>query len=485
MNDIIRMTVRELADALDKRSLSSREITEAFLDRIAATRETLNAFITVDGEKTLTAAEEADRTRCAGENVSALCGIGAAVKDNIAVSGMKMTCASGMLADFFPPYTASAVRKTGTVVLGKTNLDEFAMGSACTRSIIGPTKNPRDTSRSAGGSSGGSAAAVASYSAPWALGTDTGGSCRQPAAFCGIVSMKPTYGLVSRYGVTELASSMDTVCPMTRNVLDNAFVFDAISGRDEKDMTSCDPLCSVYSGITDGVRGMKIGLMKGIEEYCANGTAQAILRAARIFEKLGASVEWIDLPAPKTLSDTYFVTVSAECSSNFARYDGLKYGLSKDGGSYSEIMANTRSEGFGDEVKRRIMAGAYILSSTISGDRYTRVKNIRRSLREETDRIFETYDLVLMPTTASAAFGLGEFDRDPSMMYMSDCFTALANLTGHPAITLPCGGDGILPYGAMLMGARMNDAAVYRAAYALECELGDIIGAEVKQIELE
>jgi len=476
--EIIKMTVSELLGSLESRKLSSREITEAFLSRISEVQDELNAYITVDCEKAMGDADRADEKRRSGEVCETLLGLPAAVKDNMAVRGMKMTCASKILGDFVPPYSASAVEKSGTVVLGKTNLDEFAMGSACTRSIIGASKNPLDTSRSAGGSSGGSAAAVASFSSPWALGTDTGGSCRQPASFCGIVSMKPTYGLVSRYGVTELASSMDTVCPMTRTVYDNALILDAIGGRDCRDMTSLDLPCSMTERIAEGVRGMKIGLMRGAEKYCEEGMVRSLMRGARIFEKLGASVEPIDLPSPQSIADSYFVIVSAECSSNFARYDGLKYGLSAAGDSYAEIMANTRDAGFGDEVKRRIMAGAYVLSTTISGDRYEKVRSLRRRLRDEVDAIFEKYDLILMPTTAGCAFGISDFDRDPSMMYMSDCFTALANLTGHPAVTLPCGGDGRLPYGAMLMGARMNDAAVYRAAFALECELNYTVRSE-------
>lgn len=484
-NDILTLTVSELAEALRNRQISAVEAADAYLSRIHEKQDEINAFISVDDGLVRLAAEEADR-KLAGEtnDLPLLTGVPAAVKDNMAVRGCRMTCASKMLEDFMPPYDATAVVRSGSVVLGKTNLDEFAMGSSCERSIIGATKNPLDTTRSAGGSSGGSAAAVAAYMAPWTLGTDTGGSCRQPAAFCGIVSMKPTYGLVSRYGVTELASSMDTVCPLTRNVYDNALILDCISGRDRRDMTSLDAPESFTANIGGGVRGMKIGLMRGMERLCEAGQVTAVVRAAGILEKLGAVVEVVDLPDPEPVIDTYFVLLAAECSSNFARYDGLKYGYSGSGSNYAEIMASSRSEGFGEEVKRRVLAGAYALSTTISGDRFRRVQVVRQTLCEQMDGILARYDAVLMPTAAGTAFGLAGFDDNPTALYNSDCFTALANLTGHPAITVPCGGDGVLPYGAMLMGARMCDAKVYKIAFALEAELGQILREEVRQIVL-
>lgn len=483
MNEILTMTACELLTALEKKTLSSAEITDAFLGRIREADGEINAFLSVDEEKARLAAKEADRRLAAdGEEHLPLTGLCAAVKDNIAVRGYRMTCASKMLEDFVPPYEATAVSRSGCVVLGKTNLDEFAMGSSCEKSIAGATRNPRDLTRSPGGSSGGSAAAVAAHMAPWALGTDTGGSCRQPASFCGIVAMKPTWGLVSRYGVTEFASSMDTVCPLTGNVADNARILDAISGRDERDMTSLDAPGKFTDSIGKGVRGMKIGLMQGTETLCEAGVSDALLRAARLLEKLGAEVEMVSLPDFDTVIDTYMIVVSAECASNFARYDGLKYGFSAQGKTYGEIMTRTRSEGFGDEVKRRILMGTCALSETVSKDRYRRVQTVRQALCEQTDALFLHYDAILMPTAASAAFGLKGFDADPTAIYNSDCFTVLANLTGHPAITLPCGGNGTLPYGAMLMGGRMRDGVLYRIAYALEQELLPVIGEEVRRI---
>lgn len=479
---ILDLTVAELAELLRKREISSTDVTEAYISRIEEADGLVNAYITKTPELARESAKNADRMLAASDDIPALFGIPFAVKDNIAVSGCRMTCASRILEDFVPPYTATVVDKACGVVLGKTNLDEFAMGSSGEKSIIGATHNPINLQHSAGGSSGGSAAAAAAKMAPYAFGTDTGGSARQPAAFCGIVAMKPTYGMISRWGVTELASSMDTVCPMTRNVYDNAMVLEAVAGRDTRDMTSIDPCGSFVGGIESGVRGMKVGLMRGMERYADGGQASAVERAAKILEKLGVNVEVVDIPDPAPVLNAYVVTTEAECSSNLARYDGLKYGFSADGESYAEIMANSRSEGFGEEVKRRITAGAYVLSSTISGDRYRHVQILRQNLCEHVDGVLAKYDAVLMPTASGAAFRLSGFDSDPTALYNSDCFTVTANLTGCPAITLPCGGNGELPYGAMLMGARLTENKLYRLAFALECELKPYIAKEVRGV---
>ncbi len=481
-NDILSLSVAELQRELKEKRLSSREATEAYLSRIREQQGSINAYIEIKEELSLAAAEKADEflgQKCG--DVPALTGIPVAVKDNIAVRGYHMTCSSKMLENFMPPYDATVACIAG-VPLGKTNLDEFAMGSSCEKSLIGPARNPLDPTRSSGGSSGGSAAAVAAYMAPWALGTDTGGSSRQPAAFCSLVSMKPTYGTVSRYGVTELASSMDTVCPMTRDVYDNALILDAISGRDPKDMTSLDKRASFLQGIEEGIKGLKIGLMRGAERVCEPGQADTLHRSARMLEKLGAQVELTDLPDPVLTIDSYFVIMAAECASNLARYDGIKYGYSVDGDSFSEIMASSRSGGFGAEVKRRIMAGSYVLSTTISGDRFSKVQAVRQALCRQMDALLGRYDAVLMPTASGVAFGLSGFDTNPTALYNSDCFTALANLTGHPAITLPCGGDGTLAYGAMLMGGKRREGLLYRIAYALEQELKSYVDKEVRRV---
>lgn len=483
--ELLELTVAQLVGELRAHRISSHEVTEAYIKRIDETEPKINAYITRTYDCARDAAEKADRLLAENaDEIPLLTGVPLAVKDNIALRGYRMTCASKVLEDFVPPYTASVVEKSGGVVLGKTNLDEFAMGSSCEKSIIGATKNPLDQKRSAGGSSGGAAAAVASHMAPWAIATDTGGSSRQPAAFCGLVSMKPTYGMISRYGVTELASSMDTVCPITENVYDNAMILEAIAGRDPRDMTSIAPLCSFTEKIENGVGGMKIGLMRGMAEHCDHGQTLAVERAAKILEKLGAALDVIDLPDTTSVVNAYVITTAAEVSSNLARYDGLKYGYSGDGESYSEIMADTRCTGLGDEVKRRIIAGAYVLSSTISGDRYRRVQVLRQNLCEQTDELFGKYDVVLMPTAQGIAFKLSDFDNDPTGLYNSDRFTAFANLTGCPAITIPCGGDGVMPYGAMLMGGRLREDLLFRAAFALENELKPYIREEVRRVEL-
>ncbi len=483
-NDILSLSVAQLQKELRSGELSSREATEAYLNRIREQQSTINAYIEIKEELSLAAAEKADGLLTQkNETAPALTGVPVAIKDNIALGGYHMTCASKMLENFMPPYDATVARLAG-VPLGKTNLDEFAMGSSCEKSFVGPARNPLDPTRSAGGSSGGSAAAVAGYTAPWALGTDTGGSSRQPAAFCSLVSMKPTYGTISRYGVTELASSMDTVCPVTRDVYDNALILDAISGRDPKDMTSLDKGESFLGEIKKGVEGLKIGLMRGAESVCEPGQADTLHRSARMLEKLGAHVELTDLPDPVLTIDSYFVIMAAECASNLARYDGIKYGYSVDGDSFGEIMASSRSGGFGPEVKRRIMAGSYVLSTTISGDRFSKVQAVRRSLCRQMDELLNRYDAVLMPTTAGVAFGLSGFDTNPTALYNSDCFTALANLTGHPAITVPCGGDGTLAYGAMLMGGKRREGLLYRIAYALEQEVKSYVEQEVRRVYL-
>lgn len=486
MNDkqILELTVAQLNEKLHNRELSSADVTEAYIARIDETDGEICAYITKTYDLARENARKADEKLKQSHDVSALVGVPFAVKDNIAVENYRMTCASRMLENFVPPYTATVVEKAGGIVLGKTNLDEFAMGSSGEKSIIGASHNPLDKSRSTGGSSGGSAAATAAKMAPWAIGTDTGGSARQPASFCGLVSMKPTYGIISRYGVTELASSMDTVSPMTRDVYDNAMVLEAISGKDERDMTSLDPTVSFTTNIENGVQGMKIGLMRGIENYCGVRMTSAIERSAKLLERLGATVELIDIPEPEPVINTYVITTAAEASSNLARYDGLKYGYSVDADCYTDIMEKSRSEGFGEEVKRRIMAGAYILSSTISGEQYRHIMALRQNLCEQMDDILSKYDALLMPTASGKAFGKGGFEDDPTAMYNSDSFTAMANLTGCPAISLPCGGDGILPYGAMFMGAKMTEDKLYRIAYALEQELKIYIEKEVSRVVL-
>ncbi len=479
---ITELSIASLVEKLDKREITSREITEAYLERANETENDINAFITLCPEKALAAADKADK-----EDLPAIKKIPFALKDNIAYSGVKMTCASRMLENFTPSYTASVVEKMGGIVIGKANLDEFAMGSSCEKSIAGATHNPIAYEYSAGGSSGGSAASVKARSSPWAIGTDTGGSARQPSAFCGVVSIKPTYGLISRYGVTELASSLDTVCPITRDVYDCALVLENMAGHDVRDMTSTsrDDYRGEFTNAIKkkyGIAELRIGLMDGFEKYCDEAVTAATLRAARIAERLGAHVERVVLPSGEETLGAYMVISQAECSSNLSRYDGIKYGYHADGDDYREIMRNSRAEGFGDEVKRRIISGCYALSESHGGNYFAGIKGIRSKICGEADKLFEKYDIIMLPTAAGCAFKLGSFDTDPTKLYASDMFTVFANLTGIPALQLPSGGNGILPCGISLMAARNCDKLLFSVAYILESEMSAYVSSEVKNV---
>ena len=482
-NEIINKTVAELSALLHARELSAADVTEAFLARVRETEPKINAYITVSADIARQDAKRADDMLSTdAEHAPVLCGIPYSLKDNIMTAGVRTTCASRMLEDFVPPYSATVYEKLsegGGVLIGKNNLDEFAMGSSSERSYFGAVKNPIDHTRSAGGSSGGSAAAVSALSSPWSIGTDTGGSARQPASFCGVVSVKPTYGLVSRFGVTELSSSLDTVCPITRDVYDSALVLGCIAGRDERDMTSLNVSENYTDGIDTGVRGLRRGVFFGSYGACSTGCRSSFARAAEKLRKMGARVEEAVIPKTEIILASYLVICAAEASSNLARYDGLKYGYSADGESYSEIMSRSRAEGFGAEVKKRILAGGYALSSIGGENYYKSAKTAQAEVCSVVDKLWNSFDLILMPTSADAAFGLGAHDADPAKMYASDLFTTIANITGCPAITLPAGGDGCLPYGVTLMGARLSEKLLFRAAYALEDALAEYVKAEV------
>ncbi|MBQ2724737.1 MAG: aspartyl/glutamyl-tRNA amidotransferase subunit A [Clostridia bacterium] len=467
MDSVVKLTAAQLAGCLAKKELTSAEITAAYLKEIEKRNPELNAYVTVAAESAMKTAEESD----AAPADHPLAGVPYALKDNFASRGTRMTCASAMLADFVPTYSCAAYEKlsaAGCPMLGKTNMDEFAMGSSTERSVFGASKNPLDLTRSAGGSSGGSAAAVASMTAPWALGSDTGGSARQPAAFCGAVAVKPTYGVISRWGLTEFASSLDTVSPITQDVTDSAMVLDALAGHDGRDMTSVDLNGSCTAALGKDVCGLRIGLMDGFEAGCQPEQACAVNDAASALEKLGASVERVSLPDTEDVLKTYLIICASECSSNLARFDGLRYGAFGDGASAAEMMKNARSV-LGDEVKRRILAGTYALLAAGGGDGFRRAKEMQYGICRAMDAVWEKYDGVLMPTTWGAAFRLGEFGDAAEKLYASDRFTTLANLTGCPAISLPKLYGG-LSYGVTLMSRRFGEADLYRTAYALECE---------------
>lgn len=477
-HEIVALSLTDLAKELRKRTLSAAEVTEAYLSNIHRKEDSVHSYISVTESLARENAVAADRLLAEGKG-GALCGCPCSIKDNITVKGYPTTCASRMLYHFVPPYSATACEKIwreGGVVLGKVNMDEFAMGSSCEKSVFGPTHNPLDLTRSPGGSSGGSAASVAAGEAVFSLGTDTGGSARQPAAFCGLVSMKPTYGLVSRYGVVELASSLDQVSPITRNVADNAQVLSAICGYDKKDMTSLDDTYDKdYLTASVNITGLKVGVIADFESFCDHTVTMGVHRTAEKLRRLGAFVDEAILPSPDMALNIYVITTAAEASSNLARYDGIKYGYS------TNDVITSRSTGFGEEVRRRIITGTYVLSSTYKGDYYRKIKVAERELCRRVDELFHIYDIILMPTTGSVAFCLGAFDQAPTSLYSSDMFTVYANLTGCPAITIPCGGDGVLPCGVTMMGRRMSEKLLYGTAAVLEAELSDDVNAEVKR----
>ena len=486
--EILSLTAAELSKAVQGKGLSAAEVLEAYRASVEEKDTELNAYITKTYDRACTQAKRVDERIAAGES-PALSGVPYAVKDNLAAAGVPLTCASEILRDFVPPYSATVCERAdeaGGVMLGKTNLDEFAMGSSGEKSIFGATKNPLDPTRSPGGSSGGSAAAVAASMAAWALGSDTGGSARQPAAFCGVCAMKPTYGTVSRYGLTEFASSLDTVCPITRGVYDNAYILEILAGRDRRDMTTLGlsaEEASYTDGIDGGVHGLKIALVNGYEAFADAETVRCIERMAEIYRRLGADIVTVDVPYLSEAVEIYLTVSAAEASSNLARYDGIRYGKTSDADGVSARMKDSRSTGFGDEVKRRILTGTYALSSVLTGDYYRRIKAAQQTICGSIYDLFDRVDCLLMPTAAGPAFELGSFDEDPTAMYGSDRFTVIGNLTGCPAISLPAGGDGHLPIGGMLMGNRRSEKLLYRAAYAAEAELKEIIRGEYGHAE--
>ena len=470
------MTVASALEMLGRRDISACELTAAALQRIKETDEVIRAFVTLTEEKALTAAEEADRQRTAGAAAGGLAGIPMALKDNISTRGIRTTCSSRMLHNFVPPYDAAVTEllgQSGAVLLGKTNLDEFAMGSSTEHSAFFPTRNPWDTERVAGGSSGGSAAAVAAGQALFALGSDTGGSIRQPAAFCGVVGMKPTYGRVSRYGLVAFASSLDQIGPLTRDVRDCAMVLSAIAVHDRRDSTSAAVETPDYTAFLEGgVRGIRIGVPR---EYFAAGIDQnvknTVRQALRVLISLGAEAEEISLPHTEYGIPIYYLIAPAEASSNLARYDGVQYGFRAESDSLWEQFRKTRSQGFGAEVKRRIMLGTYALSSGYYDAHYLKALQARTLIKRDFDEAFARYDVLLTPTTPTVAFPVGAVE-DPLTMYMNDICTIPVNLAGLPALSLPCGVIYGLPVGMQLIGRPFDEGMLLRVAYAYEQHSG-------------
>lgn len=468
--------MRQLAQLLKAGEISSQELVQRCLEQISKTDGEINAFITVDEQGALEQAAQSDERRAKGQTLSPWDGIPVAIKDNISTLGLRTTCGSRFLRNYRPVYNATVVERlqgAGLPILGKTNLDEFAMGSSTEYSAFGVTKNPYDTSRVAGGSSGGSAAAVAAGQAPWALGTDTGGSIRQPASFCGVVGLKPTYGRVSRYGVVALAPSLDQVGPMARTVEDAAILFSLIAGADPRDATSTgSPPFALPRWDPEVVRGLRVGVP---EEFFSSGlhaeVEGAVRRALRRLEEQGAVLQPISLAGNEYAIDTYLTLVTAEASSCLARFDGVRYGERVPAADSNTMFAKSRGAGFGPEVKRRIMLGTYVLSASHYEAYYEQAQRVRTLIKLEVARAFEQVDVLITPTTPSTAFRIGE-KRNPLEMYLSDLYTATANLSGVCALSLPCGWDSQgLPIGLQIMGNHFQEELVFQVARVVEASV--------------
>jgi len=476
MSTLHTLGVREAADRIRRRQLSSTELVRATLHRIAATDPSLGAFLHVCAGEAVAAAEAIDRRVAAGDDVGPLGGVPVGVKDIICTAGIRTTAASRILGDFVPSYDATVVARlvrAGAVVVGKLNCDEFAMGSSNENSAFRPARNPCDRDRVPGGSSGGSGAAVAARQVPATLGTDTGGSIRLPASFCGVVGLKPTYGRVSRYGVIAYASSLDQVGPLARDVGDAALVLEAIAGHDPADSTASPrPVPSYGDVLGSGVRGLRLGMPR---EYFVEGMQPEVDAAVRAaiaeLERLGAVVEPVSLPHTEYAIATYYLIATAEASSNLARYDGVRYGLREtgDGGSLGEMYDRSRAAGFGAEVKRRIMLGTYALSAGYYDAYYLKAQQLRTLIRRDFEAAFARCDALVTPVAPTTAFRLGEKTDDPLTMYLSDILTISVNLAGLPALVVPCGADQAgLPIGLQIITQPFDEATALRIGAAYE-----------------
>lgn len=472
--ELYKKSVHELHQMLVEKKITSQEITEQFLARIDKLDDKLHAYITETADLALNEAKNADAKIATGEEISFLTGIPGALKDNICSMGVKTTCASKILQKFVPPYSATVLeklQKVAPVILGKTNMDEFAMGGSTENSAFYPTHNPHDLSCVPGGSSGGSAAAVAGGLASWALGSDTGGSIRQPAAFCGVVGMKPTYGRVSRYGLIAYASSLDQIGSLTRDVTDCANIMNLIAGYDENDSTSIKADVPDYTkALKKDVKGLKIGIPA---EYFVDGmdkeVAAAIHKAMDDFRAMGVQIVDISLPHTKYAIATYYLIAAAEATTNLSRYDGVSYGQRVAGEDIVDMMTNTRTTYFGEEVKRRIMIGNYALSAGYYDAYYLKALKVRRLVKEDYDKAFKDVDVILAPVAPTPAFKLGSIIKNPLQMYLQDACTVPLNLAGLPGISLPCGMTSAnLPIGMQIIGKPLGEETIIKVAYAYE-----------------
>ena len=471
---MIDKTAHELHDLLIKKKISSVELAEKVFLRIESVEPQIKAYITLTKDEAIKQAEAADKRLKENKNVTLLTGIPIAVKDNMCTKGILTTCASKILANYIAPYDATVVTKlkeAGSVIIGKTNLDEFAMGSSTENSGLQITKNPRDLERVPGGSSGGSAAAVAANEAILATGSDTGGSIRQPASFCGIVGLKPTYGRVSRYGLVAFASSLDQIGPLAKDVTDAAILLQVMAGYDPKDSTSVNvPVPDYQKSLTTNIKGLKVGVIKELMgEGISADVKSAIKSAIKKYEELGAVISEVSLPSFEYAVSTYYLIAPAEASSNLARFDGVKYGhRSQEAKDLITMYYNTRREGFGAEVKRRIILGTYALSAGYYDAYYLKALKVRTLIKQDFEKALSNCDVLVSPTSPTVAFKIGEKANDPLSMYLSDIATIPVNLAGIPAISIPCGNANNLPIGLQIMGKAFDEETILKAAYAYE-----------------
>ncbi len=471
--DILEYGVRKLSTLLQKKEISSVELTKIFLKRIQDTDAKLNSFLTIHEEKSLQDAAKADQML--GKDSHPLTGIPIAIKDVLLTQNIRTTAGSKMLEHFIPSYSATVVEKlnhVGSVMIGKTNCDEFAMGSSNENSAYMPSKNPWDITRVPGGSSGGSAAAVAARQSPLSLGTDTGGSIRQPASLCGVVGLKPTYGRVSRYGVVAFASSLDQVGPMGKTVEDVSILLDAISGFDDKDSTSQkkETIGTSTEYLKKDIKGMRIGVPKEfVNESLEPKIRENFAASLKTLESLGAKISEISLPHTSHAISCYYIIAPAEASSNLARYDGIRYTSRKGGaGGLNEIYVQSRSEGFGPEVQRRILLGTFVLSAGFYDAYYKKALDVRKAIRKDFEDAFQSVDVIATPTSPCEAFKLGEKASNPMQMYLSDIFTVSISLAGNPAVSIPCGFTNNLPLGLQLIGKHFDEKTILNVGHAFE-----------------
>ena len=466
-------SIAKIHEMLVGKQLSCAELTKSYLDEIDKSNSELNAYVNVTPDEAMKTAEAVDKKIAAGEEIGMLEGVPMTLKDNISTKGIETTCCSKILTGYKPIYDATVwelLQNQNAVMLGKTNMDEFAMGSSCETSYFGGAANPFNTNHVAGGSSGGVAGAVGGNIAAYGLGSDTGGSIRQPASFCGVVGLKPTYGAVSRYGLIAYASSLDQIGPITKSVEDAAVVFDAISKQDKRDSTSKGSAKATFDTLNNDIKGMKIGIAREYLDGVRDDVKEALLSALKVYESLGAEVVYFDMPAIKFALPVYYIIACAEASSNLGRYDGIRYGFKAEhyNGTH-DMMCRTRSEGFGEEVKRRILLGTYVLSAGYYDAYYKKAQNLRGTIVKAFDDAFKNCDFILAPTVPMTAFEMGHAVSDPVETYLTDICTVPVNIAGLPAVSVPCGFNAKgMPIGMQLIGNKFSESVILNAANAYE-----------------